>query len=129
LVLFFDDLRDKHQEVATDIAQWLNIDETKFGSQGIQRDNPTVQYRSAPLQRLAIAVNRFVEPVSRHFPGIKRGIRDIYYKINADKASGRAAEGELQRAAQLYEDDNAELAQFLVAQGYGDLPEWLRTHQ
>lgn len=129
MVLFFDDLKMNSQQVAADIAAWLDIDVGDFLAHPPRRENATVHYKSAWLQRLAISANRYLEPLSRRVPAVKRGIRDTYYAINASEATDHPGPEDLANASALYEEDNRQLAMFLSERGYLHLPRWLRECQ
>jgi hypothetical protein len=129
MVLFFDALKNDPRQVATDIAAWLDIDLDGLLERQPQRDNATVHYRNAWLQRIAIAANKYTEPLGRKFPNAKRGIRSAYYAINASQASNLPSREDLKKASGLYEEDNRKLATFLAAQGYINLPKWLSRCQ
>jgi hypothetical protein len=125
LVLFHDRLKSDPESLAKEIAAWLDIDYGDFEGRRPPRDNVTVPYRSAWLQRIAISANRYFEPISMRFPSLKRAVRNVYYAFNSSQAMSPPAATELARASKLYEEDNKELAAFLSVQGYQDLPQWL----
>jgi hypothetical protein len=125
-ILFFDDLVRDQQKMAAEISEWLGIDPDGFEGVRFQRENMTVQYRLAWLQRIAIAANRWAEPVSRRLPRLKRWVRSAYYAINAAAAPPPSSAPDSDSVAmQLYAEDNRALAAFLKKNGYRDLPDWL----
>jgi hypothetical protein len=112
--------------MAAEISEWLGIDPDGFEGVRFQRENMTVQYRLAWLQRIAIAANRWAEPVSRRLPRLKRWVRSAYYAINAAAAPPPSSAPDSDSVAmQLYAEDNRALAAFLKKNGYRDLPDWL----
>lgn len=126
-VEFFEDLVARPQGVTEELCRWLGLDAGPCGDIQYHVENRTVQYKNRALQRVALTVNRAGETFFARYPGLKRGLRGAYYRVNADTATERLDDASRQRLAEFYAPHNDRLAASLRAAGYEQLPAWLTT--
>jgi hypothetical protein len=122
-VLWFDDLRADPAGVLRDVATWLGIDPEVTASFRYEARNPTVHPRSVALAKGAAAGRGLSKKVLG--PGLRRRIRDTYFRMNAGRLHEGLSEGTRARAVALYADSNRVTAQALRAHGVARLPHWL----
>ena len=87
-------------------------------------ENRTTGYKSAGLQKVALAGNDRLERIFRRHPGVKRTLRSLYYRVN-----GRAAQEEIPQSvrddlASRFVEPNTRLAALLREHGL-TVPGWL----
>lgn len=122
---YFDDLAADPRTTVEGILRWLGLDD------GVARDfrygveNRTVPYRSRPVQRSAVVVNRWGERFFRTHGRVKRILRRAYYAVNKDRARAVLQPAERERLALFYEPHNRRLAEVLRDAGRDRLPDWL----
>jgi hypothetical protein len=87
-VMLFDDLLADEAGFMKDICTWLGIDPTFYDSYDFPRANETYAVRSAAIQKINIAIRRFLVPLG----GLYRFARGIYRRLNTQKPTGPSAE-------------------------------------
>lgn len=124
-VVFFDDLRADPARVVRDICVWLDIDAevTEHLSYGTR--NPTLHPRSVAAARGAAVARNLSHRVLSRAPGLRRGLRDAYLRLNAGSIEERPSTDTRAHLAGLYDASNRATAQALLAQGIDPLPAWL----
>ncbi|MET0628364.1 MAG: sulfotransferase [Acidimicrobiia bacterium] len=123
-VVWFEELVADEAPVLTSLAEWLGLDPARFPEHALSSENRTTSFKSARLQRVALAGNDRLERVFRRHPEMKRRIRSLYYRMNGTPAHDEIPERVLDRLAERYREPNARLAAQLVAAGIA-LPAWL----
>ena len=68
--------------VRDEIAAWLGLDPAAFPAVDTASENRTTGYKSAGLQKVALAGNDRLERIFRRHPGVKRTLRSLYYRVN-----------------------------------------------
>lgn len=126
-VEFFEDLAAGPQRVIEEVCRWLDLDPGPCASMEYHVENRTVQYKNRPLQRMALTANRIGEGFFTRYPGLKRGLRAAYYRVNADTATERLDDASRARLTEFYAPHVEGLAGSLRAAGYDRLPGWLTT--
>lgn len=124
-VVFFDDLKAHPRDVCVEIADWLDIDSAPFLNTDFGVENKTVPYKFAAAHKIAIALNKWLEPILRRQPGLKKTARSMYYLFNSGRDEAGVTGEQIKHLDALYRDDNERLAAFLRQQGCAVLPEWL----
>lgn len=124
-VVFFDDLKERPQAVTVQLANWLGIDSTPFLNAVYGVENKTVPYKFSAVHKVAIGMNRMLEPVLRRQPALKKAIRNLYYFFNAGRDESGVTDEQKNELLDMYAEDNRRLAIFLRQQGYVDFPAWL----
>jgi hypothetical protein len=124
LVVDFDRWVGEQQVVRDEIAAWLGLDPAGFPVAEGASENRTTGYKSARLQRAALAGNDRLERVFRRHPAAKRRLRDLYYKLNGRSAAEDIPTAVLDDLARRYEEPNTRLAGLLRAHGIA-VPAWL----
>lgn len=125
-IQFFDDLRADPRSFFDRLIRWLDLQPEDVPEMAIDTFNRSANIRNLGLQRIAIAINDGGEVFWRRYPGIKRAILSVYYRLNA-----RPFFEELSLEARLeleafYDPYNRRLADYLIDLGYRDLPVWLQ---
>lgn len=123
-VVIFEELARKPATVVRDVCRWLGLDETVVDGFEFPVENKTQHYRAAPLQRLAVQVNRRSESFFRRHPVAKRRIRSAYYAVNRQPASDGIPASARARLGAFYRPHNVRLADQLAAVGVQS-PPWL----
>jgi hypothetical protein len=128
--VFADDLRIVFSErlaasppgVVRELCGWLGIDQAAADRISYTVENRTIAYRSAWLQRLALAVNseRFLGRRRR----LKEPLRRLYHAVNRRSEASMPQEAR-RRLEEVFAPANEALAARLRDLGYEDLPGWL----
>ncbi len=125
-LVWFEELVTDGAGVVRDVATFLGLDPLRLPDTGLRSENRTVAFRHARLQRVALWGNDTAERWLRRVPGVKRGLRSMYFRINGTKNSGPAISDATRAVlAQRFEEPNARLADLLDDAGL-DRPVWLR---
>ena len=125
-VTFLDDLKHDPQLFLAKIAAWLEIDNRVFKSQSLTIENKSLNYKNKYLQELALLVNTKAEKFWRANVGLKKAVRDVYYRFNGMQHQEEINSETLNYLASIYQPYNQKLATQLLARNYTDLPQWLR---
>jgi len=130
LVLFFDDLVALPEETIAAAAHFVGVDPAPILGRGLSSENRTTGFRSSRLQRVALAVNNQFEPFLRRHHGVKRRLRDAYFRLNGRPLPVVVSEADRAALAARYDEPNQRLAEQLTALGVTTLPTWLsgRVH-
>ncbi|MBI1732456.1 MAG: sulfotransferase domain-containing protein [Gammaproteobacteria bacterium] len=124
-VMFFDQLNRDRLGFMKELCEWLDIDAAIYERLSMDIENRSRNYRSKTLQNVALRVNDRLEAVFRRWPGIKRPLRDLYYRINSSRFGGDTPKSTLIELREFYEPYNRELRDILDRKGYHELPDWL----
>lgn len=124
-VLFFDDLRRDPAGVVAGVCTWLGIDPEVAGRLDYGARNPTVHPRSVSLARGADVARGLSRRVLRRAPGLRRRLRDGYFRLNAGAIDERPSAETLARLTALYADSNRATASALADAGIDTMPAWL----
>ena len=130
LILFTEDLSVRPAETLRHAFDWLELPAENVADivASSARDNVTVGYRSRGLQAVALHANRFLEPVLRTNPWVKRMLRSLYQRFNARPLRVQDSDDEaVERLKAFYVDSNRELAEMLHEHGIRSLPNWLAS--
>ncbi|MEM6782597.1 MAG: sulfotransferase [Bacteroidota bacterium] len=125
-VLFLEHLQADPARSLSELAAWLGVDSFAWESATLGVSNPSVMYRNAWVQRVAIEANRVGERVWDRLPALKSWVRRAYYRLNG--AEWEEAMSEEQRAwlQDFYTPHNHRLAALLEARTPRPrLPSWL----
>jgi hypothetical protein len=126
-VLFFDDLIADADAVLARLVAWLNIDPAGFPERSLGRDNSTVNFRWAPLQRIALGIASRAEGLSQSHPGLYNRMRAAYYRINGAPSDERPKTETLAYLDRHFAPHNLRLAEQLRNHGLPALPDWLQA--
>jgi hypothetical protein len=128
LVIYFEHLVGNPAATLRRVAAHLGIAPDAFPVADLSSENRTTAFRVRSFQRVALALNRRLEPFLRRHHGVKVRLRRLYLAVNA-KPVTLGVTAEARRALEeRYREPNARLAALLRRSGRGDdLPEWLRT--
>jgi hypothetical protein len=124
-VLFFDDIRDDLPGVLVDLAAWLDIDPAPFASAAPSVENRTVVGRMRGLHRVALRVNRELEPRLRRQRRLKRLIRAAYLRVNGAEATEDLGDACREALVDYFAPLNHALAIKLTSVGVTRLATWL----
>ncbi len=117
-VVFFDDLEADSSGLMVSLAQWLGLDPAPFlRGPRFEVHNSPQQYRAKALQTLAVTTNRRAEGFFRRHPGLKRGLRAGYYRLNTAEFDTAIPRAEQARLREFYRPHNVVLAEQLAAIG------------
>lgn len=124
-VMFFEELQDDPKKFMGDLSDFLSIDREFWSDFDFRKENVTFSARNPLLQKIALRVNSAAEKTLRRRPGLKRGLVNLYKKINQKREGYEqmplAIEQELQ---DFYASANRELSEML---GRELPPTWSRS--
>jgi hypothetical protein len=124
LVLDFDDLTRDQGRVLRETATWLGLDPLLLPVDALSSENRTMAFKSRRFQRLALSVNDRFERILRRYPGVKRRMRALYFKLNGQPAGSHIG-GDVRRdLAERFREPNQRLADQLRSAGFS-LPSWV----
>jgi hypothetical protein len=124
-VEFFDDLVEDPARVTRSVLRWLDLDEGPADGFQFAVENRSVQYRSRPVLRAALVVNRRAERFFEQHSDLKRKLRKAYYTVNRPPDDDVLEPAQRERIAAFYAPHNAQLAASLRASHITRLPAWL----
>ena len=124
-VVFFDSLKSNSVTLLQEICQWLEIDDRFYDSTDLQIENKTVGYNNKYFHKAALAINLRNEKILRANPQIKKLFRKAYYAINAKPYDEIISKETTVYLKSLYAPYNRQLANYLIAKGYTNIPDWL----
>lgn len=124
LVLDFDALTNDQGRVLRETATWMGLDPLLLPIDALATENRTMAYKSRRFQRLALSVNDRYERILRRYPGIKRCMRSLYFRMNGQPAGGRVGGAVRDELADRFREPNQRLADQLRSAGFS-LPSWV----
>ncbi|MGL6342974.1 MAG: sulfotransferase domain-containing protein [Waterburya sp.] len=124
-ITFFDELQSNPKLLLSKICAWLEIDNSVFESKDLTIENKSLDYKNQYLQELALWINLKAEKFWRANPGIKRGLRNVYYNLNNMPYEEELKQQTLNYLQSLYRPYNQKLAAQLLAVNHTELPQWL----
>lgn len=124
-VLFFDDLRLDAAGVVGETCAWLGIDHEVASSFRYDTRNATVHPRSVALAKAASVGREASQKLLSRAPGLRKRIRDTYFRLNAGRMKERLTPEGRALATGLYAASNRATALALRAHGLTRLPGWL----
>ena len=124
-VVFFEDLKRDARRFTDDLCRWLGargVDEADIEFSVENRSNLP---KNALAHQLAMAANTRFEPFLRRNRALKRMARDLYFRLNSEKKTGRG-DPAMALAPEYFAESNAALRR-LLAERQPDcpLPPWL----
>lgn len=121
---WFEAMTADGPEVVRGLADWIGLDPVGLPAV-LRSENRTTGFRNARLQRLALRFNDSSERLLRRMPGVKRGLRSLYYRLNGRGALAADVPGALgAELAERFADPNTRLAALLDDAGIAR-PPWL----
>ena len=123
-VVFFEELARDPAAVVGDVCRWLEVDDIAVDGFEFAVANRAVHYRAAPLQRVAVAVNRRGETFFLRHRAVKSWIRSACFTINRRSMSERIPPSARARLGEFYRPHNDRLADQLASAGVRP-PPWL----
>lgn len=124
LVVDFDRWVGEQATVRDEIATWLGLDPAAFPAGDATSENRTTGYRSAGLQKVALAGNDRLERMFRRHPALKRTLRSLYYRLNGRHAGEEIPQSVRDDLARRFVEPNIRLAALLRAH-HLTVPGWL----
>jgi hypothetical protein len=124
LVLTFEDLTADPARVLTDTVTWLGLDPARLPDEALSSENRTMAYKSKGLQHVALGVNDRFERVLRRYPGFKRRLRALYFRVNGRAAGSEISDEVRADLAARFREPNERLYQLLSSAGL-PVPGWL----
>lgn len=127
-IVFFDDLRERPLYLIDTICQWLNIDVHLQAHNDFTIENRGFYYKNKSIHKLAISLNKKLEPFFRTYPSLKNTIKNIYM-INTRENPYVLDDLTKDFLTKLYAPYNNELHLLLKSKGYHEnVPDWLSSH-
>lgn len=125
-VFFFEDLKKDAAGFMKQLCEWLQLDFSSYKPEDFVIENQTIAYRNRWMHKTMLGINKTFESFWRKNVGLKRTLRGLYKKVNAD-AGGREKmkEEEIRLLDEIYKPYNKRLAEFLRGKGIEQLPDWL----
>jgi hypothetical protein len=124
-ITFFDDLHSDPKKFMIVLCNWLEIDAGYFKDFNFEIENKTYQYKSKVIQKMAVTVNIEAARFWRKNPEMKKWIRRQYLKINQSDEQEMLDQETLNFVTSLFKPYNLRLKQFLISNGFNNLPKWL----
>ena len=124
LVVDFDRWVTEQHVVRDEVASWLGLDPSAFPRAHDASENRTTGYKSAGLQKVALAGNDRLERVFRNHPAWKRRLRSLYYRVNGRSAAEAIPDSVRDDLARRFTEANTRLAALLRAHDL-TVPGWL----
>jgi hypothetical protein len=127
-VIFSDDLFARPQAVVTELCGWLGIDDRVAASFDYGVRNKTAHARNERLSRRTHSLKRLGDGVLRHVPGVKRGLRKVYLRVNTRDELEEKLRPETRRELEaMFRESNAVVGEVLRSRGYARLPSWIES--
>lgn len=125
-VRFFDELGADTPAFVADICRFAGLDAAFYADYPFRVENQTRNVRFKQLQKLAHRANMAVEPVLNRSPSLRRGLRQVYNRLNTSESPGVQDSYDATALQQSLHDDSRRLSR-LLAERYPDLaqPAWL----
>jgi Sulfotransferase domain len=124
LVLSFEELTRDPARVLRETTTWLGLDPALIPSGAFAAENRTMGFKSRRFQRFALAANDRFERILRRYPGAKRRMRALYFRVNGRSSGNRVGDDVRAELAQRFREPNERLADQLGSAGFA-LPSWL----
>lgn len=126
-IMFFEDLKKDASAFMKELCNWLELDFAVYSPNDFKVENQTIAYRNRWLHKTMLSVNKKFESFWRKNVGLKRTLRSMYKRLNAeDRKRERISEEDRKYLDQIYFPYNKRLAEFLRGNGILQLPEWLK---
>lgn len=128
-IVFFDDLIKDPQAATVGLCGELGLSPAVYLAEGdriFTRENRSMEYQNAALQRVALGVNDLAKRVWRRSPRLKANLRELYYFFNGRSISGVQPSGFIEELRGYFLPHNQKLAALLLERRPGlALPAWL----
>lgn len=128
-IVYFDDLQSDAKAMVVGLCQWLDIDIDVIDDFDFDVHNKSVQVKNTTLQHLALRLNESTKRFFRKHHGLKRTLRDAYYRVNQDRGPSPKLDPKFRELLTAeYAASVARTVQLLDEHGVsGTLPRWLRS--
>ncbi len=123
-LLFFENLIADQATALTNVAQWLELDPSRFPHNALRSENLTTGYKNKRMQQLALAGNDKFEKLLRRVPAVKRSLRSAYFKLNGRQMRAEVTDAMREELASRFEEPNERLRNQLTTANLA-LPHWL----
>jgi hypothetical protein len=121
---WFDAMTADAAGVVRGLGDWLGLDPAGLPTE-LRSENRTTAFKHARLQKAALWFNDSSERMLRRMPGVKRGLRSLYYRVNGSGAPTVTTSDALRaELAERFVEPNARLAALLDDAGIAR-PAWL----
>jgi hypothetical protein len=110
--------------VLTDTVTWLGLDPGRLPDDALSSENRTMAYKSKGFQRVALGFNDRFERVLRRYPGMKRRLRALYFRVNGRAPGSEIGDDVRAELAVRFRGPNERLYQLLSSAGLS-VPDWL----
>jgi hypothetical protein len=125
-IVFFDDLVTDPEKFMEGICDWLGVDPTFYSGYSFTIKNRSLEYRNAPLQKLAVKANLAGKQFWRKNPILKEKLLSLYYRFNGKPFAKEALDPDvIDFLRSHFAMHNARLYQLLKECGMTDMPQWL----
>ncbi len=125
-IMFFEDLKKDSASFMKEVCEWLKIDFSFYSPNDFKVENQTIAYRRRWLHKLLLDVNKKFESFWRKNVGLKRTLRNLYKKVNAEEKGREKMNAEDRELLnEFYKYYNTRLTEYLKEKGFSKLPDWL----
>lgn len=125
-IMFFEHLKKDASGFMRELCRWLDLDFSTYKPEDFAIENQTIAYKNRFVHKTLLSVNKKFESFWRKNVGLKRTLRSMYKKVNAN-AGGREKMNAEERdyLEKIYQPYNQKLADFLKGKGMTNMPDWL----
>ncbi len=127
MIVFSEQLFKDTPHVVGDVFGWLDLDTSVADSLEYEARNKTVGVRNTALARAAWGVKPVRDSLLRNQPRVRERLGRVYSGLNTGELADDYPTAAQDRLAEFYAPSNRMLAERLRAEGYDDLPAWLRA--
>lgn len=129
-VMFLENLEKNPKREMYALGRFIGINGEFYESFDFNVENKSINPKSANLYKLALNINRLLEPILNRYPFVREKLRCVHMAIN--KKSDLSQENYLsinvaKRLHSFYESDRVLLRKILIDMRYEHLPEWLES--
>jgi len=111
---FFDELVEDPANFMKDVCRFIEVDEGYFNDYLFTASNPTISAKNKGIHRFSHKLNQKVKPFLLRHPGLRKGLFDLYQKLNSSEKQANTLSDENRLFLEgYYRQSNIELEQLL----------------
>jgi len=126
LILFTEHLHERPRNVLEQVFSFVDVDPSFASEVDLTRENRSMNYKSAAMQRIAMALNNAGEQLWRRFPATKSVVRSAYHWLNGEPFERSYDPETIVYLERLYAPHCRLLRKRLAEHVNDDIPDWLQ---